>query len=307
MITLDHAARALGGERSGNTINCPGPGHSRRDRSLSVRLDPRAPDGFVVFSHCGDDWRECRDHVCQRLGLPRWAPKKVYRKRSRYVPRDVSIVAEQETLTEHDLRRIERAWALWEKASDPRDTIAEVYLRSRGLTLTDELSGHVLRFLRGCPFGINEDVGNTVYVPALIAAFRNIDTDEVTAIHRIGLTLDGQKIGRMMLGIVDRAAIKLAPITDGYVAIGEGVETAIAAQQLGLRPAWALGSVTAISSLHPIDGVNTISLLAETGTDAEITACARRWKAAGRRVLVRRPRAGTDLNDEIIGNFHAGL
>jgi len=68
-------AKALGGDVAGaNTILAPGPGHSPCDRSLAIRLDPRAPDGFVTFSHAGDDWRECRDHVRARLGLPAWQP-----------------------------------------------------------------------------------------------------------------------------------------------------------------------------------------------------------------------------------------
>ena len=54
----------------------PGPGHPAKDRSLSlsVRLDPAAPDGFMAYSHAGDDWKDCRDHVRQRLGLPTWEP-----------------------------------------------------------------------------------------------------------------------------------------------------------------------------------------------------------------------------------------
>jgi hypothetical protein len=40
-------ARALVGEVAGhNTVLAPGPGHSARDRSLSIKLDPTAPDGF---------------------------------------------------------------------------------------------------------------------------------------------------------------------------------------------------------------------------------------------------------------------
>ena len=57
MIQLDAkaVARALGGEASGNTVSAPGPGHSPKDRSLTVTIDPAAPGGFVVFSHAGDD------------------------------------------------------------------------------------------------------------------------------------------------------------------------------------------------------------------------------------------------------------
>ena len=67
VIDPQNLARALGGEASGNNVRAPGPGHkSPRDRSLSVKLDPRAPDGFVVHSFAGDDPIECRDHVARK-------------------------------------------------------------------------------------------------------------------------------------------------------------------------------------------------------------------------------------------------
>lgn len=66
-------ARALGGDAiNAYQVVCPGPGHSAKDRSLSVFLDPNSPNGFRVHPHApGDDWRECRDYVRDRLGLPR--------------------------------------------------------------------------------------------------------------------------------------------------------------------------------------------------------------------------------------------
>jgi hypothetical protein len=41
-------------------------------RSIVKIVDalPFAPDGFIVFSYAGDDWRVCRDLVRGRLGLP---------------------------------------------------------------------------------------------------------------------------------------------------------------------------------------------------------------------------------------------
>jgi putative DNA primase/helicase len=72
MMDLRSLAHALGGEVVGGQILAPGPGgHSGKDRSLSVRLSPTAPDGFLAFSHAGDDWRACRDHVKAYLGLSR--------------------------------------------------------------------------------------------------------------------------------------------------------------------------------------------------------------------------------------------
>src|ERR1700692_4426822 len=68
MIELVQLAKALGGTVTGASVLCPGPGHSSRDRSLSVTPSIASPDGFIVFSHAGDDWRDCRDHVMARLG-----------------------------------------------------------------------------------------------------------------------------------------------------------------------------------------------------------------------------------------------
>src|SRR6188472_44687 len=63
-------ARALGGEVSGpGSVVVPGPGHSRQDRSLSVKIDPAAPHGLLVHSFAGDDFKSCRDHVFAGLGL----------------------------------------------------------------------------------------------------------------------------------------------------------------------------------------------------------------------------------------------
>jgi hypothetical protein len=56
-MDLQAVAKALGGKVTGHQVLAPGPRHSARDRSLAVRFDAGAPDGFLVFSHAGDDWR----------------------------------------------------------------------------------------------------------------------------------------------------------------------------------------------------------------------------------------------------------
>jgi RecA-family ATPase len=66
---LPTLARALGGEIRGNQILAPGPGHSAVDRSLAVKLDAAAPDGFLVHSFADDDPIRCRDYVRERCGL----------------------------------------------------------------------------------------------------------------------------------------------------------------------------------------------------------------------------------------------
>ena len=65
----------------------------------------------------------------------------------------------------------------------------------------------------------------------------------------------------------------------------------MAARQLGYAPAWALGSVGAISFFPLIDGVRQLVILGERG-DASARAikfCGTRWRRAGRRVRVVMP------------------
>jgi hypothetical protein len=63
MIDLRSLARALGGDVSAGQVLAPGPGHSPKYCSLSIKLDSSAPDGFVLNSFAGDDPIECRDYV----------------------------------------------------------------------------------------------------------------------------------------------------------------------------------------------------------------------------------------------------
>jgi len=71
MITLQELARALGGEIACDEVLAPGPGHSSKDRSLSVKPEPNAPAGLLIHSFANDDPQKCRDHVLTRLGIHR--------------------------------------------------------------------------------------------------------------------------------------------------------------------------------------------------------------------------------------------
>jgi hypothetical protein len=55
-------------------VIAPGPGHSPKDRSLSVTLSANDPAGYVVHSFAGDDPIICKDYVRERLGQPQWRP-----------------------------------------------------------------------------------------------------------------------------------------------------------------------------------------------------------------------------------------
>jgi hypothetical protein len=74
MLDLRTLRQTLGGEISSGSLRCPGPGHSAADRSLSVKLDNEAPEGFLVHSFAGDDPIICRDYVRTKAGLPAFKP-----------------------------------------------------------------------------------------------------------------------------------------------------------------------------------------------------------------------------------------
>ena len=79
-----------------------------------------------------------------------------------------------------DEARTEKALKIWSQSRPLRGTLAEYYLRSRGIEVPAE-AREVLRFHAECPFD-----GRTV--PALVALVRDIVTDEPVAIHRTALT-----------------------------------------------------------------------------------------------------------------------
>jgi hypothetical protein len=73
-MDLHRLARALGGEVNSGQVLAPGPGHSPKDRSLSIRLSADAPDGFIVNSFAGDDPITCKDYVRSKAGIEPFKP-----------------------------------------------------------------------------------------------------------------------------------------------------------------------------------------------------------------------------------------
>lgn len=291
-LSLRSLARALRGTAAGNQVLAPGPNHSAKDRSLSVRLSPSAPDGFIAFSHAGDDWRTCRDHVREQLGTG-------LRGTSR---RREVLSSKRDLIAEPGPDRTARVLALWNAARDPRGTVVERYLGSRWLELPDEAAGSVLRFHLACPWR-DEASGEVIRVPAMVAAMRCIRSDQLVAVHRTRLTEDGRKLDRRMLGTAGGAAIKLDADENvlGGLTIGEGIETCLAARQLGFAPVWALGSVGGIARFPVLPGIDVLTVLAETGdngaSERAVGECGRRWNEAGREVLIVVPNVDGDVND----------
>jgi hypothetical protein len=74
-LSLDFIAKRMNGEIRGNQVACPGPGHSPRDRSLTIKIEPEAPGGLIVYSHAQDDNLKCKDFVLRQLGIEPFRPR----------------------------------------------------------------------------------------------------------------------------------------------------------------------------------------------------------------------------------------
>ena len=290
-MTLDPraVARTLGGSVSGCNVLAPGPGHSRADRSLSIKIDPAAPDSFIVHSFAGDSPITCRDYVRAALGLG--GPERRRRQSSRRWSGPCTVAPD-----DNAANRSAFALRLWNEARDPGGTMVAGYLASRGLPLADDIAGEVIRFHSALKF-------EGAQVGAMLALFRDIRTNEPCGIHRTFLDGAGRKLDRKMLGRARDAAIKLdadESVTLG-LHIGEGIETCLAAWLAGFRPVWALGSAGAIAALPVLAGIEAITVLGEVGDGGAnhraAQACAARWIEAGREAFMVAPQVGRDLND----------
>ena len=210
--------------------------------------------------------------------------------------------------------RIARAQAIWREGRDPRGTAAEHYLvTTRGLALTEELCGRVIKFHR--KLWCTE---RGLFTVGMVAAFRPLHNDDPdappVAIQRWFLepdgtplrNADGTKLKRM-LGPTRGCAIKLSDDTEVEqgLAIAEGFETALAVYLNGWRPTWAMGSSSTIQTLPVLNGIEELRIFADAdpaGLEAA-RVCRDRWRAARRQALViRRKAAGLDWADPCDGS-----
>jgi hypothetical protein len=297
MMDPKAAARALGGDYSGGQILVPGPGHSRHDRSLSVRFSADAPDGFVVHSFSSDDPIVCRDHVKAVLGIGR-----EYRceRRRPEAPRPAVERAAQ------DKRNAALAAEVWSEGVPVMEhPIGRVYAKARNV----DMGSAALRFHPACKTRID---GKLMTLPAIVAKLVPVDSiDTLIAIQRTFLVANGSGKAdlpggaRRMLGNAAGAVCKLSPDEDvtTVLGIGEGVESTLSLSLIPEAhgvPVWATMSANALSAFPVFPGVEVLWIAVDNdkaGLEAS-AALSKRWREAGHEVFRVRPVAAkADIND----------
>ncbi|PIT67947.1 DUF7146 domain-containing protein [Bartonella tribocorum] len=200
-----------------------------------------------------------------------------------------------------DLKRVkqkaERAKAIWQQSQPIKNTLAETYLRMRGITC--DLSPY-LRFHSKCP----HPSGGTL--PALIALVKGAGS---FAIHRTFLKDNGcktdQKPAKAMLGSVTGGAVQLSQANPKHLVICEGIETGLALLSgLLTEPV----NLWASLSTHGMMRVNlpktkarlTIAMDGdEAGHKAGFNLAARAYRQ-GFEVFIMQAPYGLDFNDVLI-------
>ena len=216
-ITAADIAHALGGRCSGHGYIARCPGHDDRSPSLSIADAADGADSKVlVHCHAGCA-QETVIAALRARGLwsaPTFQPPTRHVRHPLITPSAIDQNAEQ---------RRGYAISLWEQGVPIEGTIAETYLRSRGITVQLPSS---LRFhdrLKHTPTGC--------FWPAMIALITHSVTAVPIGLHRTFIDDNGAgkapiEPAKMMLGASSGGVVRLAETTD-TVMVAEGIETAL--------------------------------------------------------------------------------
>jgi hypothetical protein len=180
-------------------------------------------------------------------------------------------------------------------------TLAETYLRSRGIT--QAVASTTLRFHPGC-WHREMDQTNPVPRPALIAAVTD-GAGALRGVHRTWLALDGQgkadvETPRRAMGHLLGNAVRLTPC-DTILALGEGIETMLSlSQAVPCLPVWAALSSGHLGAVLLPKGLQRLYIAVDrdpAGSQAAQRLGAR-VSEVGVQVTLLKPRLG-DFNDDL--------
>jgi putative DNA primase/helicase len=231
----------------------PGPGHSRKDRSLHVTIKP---DGAVVYFSFAND---PDDAVCAYLGLgPRGGSLTDPQARAREKHR----LAKAADTERRD--RINWCSARWSESQPALGTAVETYLRSRGITVPPPAT---LRFHPALTRGYGNGVGH----PAMVGIIQGTD-GAPTGLHATFLTPDGTAKSsvapaKLMFGYAKAGCVRLGEPFDGVLAVSEGIETGLSYTQLTGTPVHAALSAGGVQTFSPPPSVRRLMVAAD-GDDA---------------------------------------
>ncbi len=281
-IKRDHGGMVYDG---GRRWVGPGPNHSRRDASLSIRLTD--DDRPLIHSFAGDGFTACASH----LGIEPAAPGKL--DRSEYERRKRAREAEARRRYDAALVFCE---ALWGGGVPVEGSPGARYLDARAINwFPSDLAFHP-----NAPRGYT----SAATAPALLALARSV-TGAPKAIQATFLTPDCRaKTGRATFGALLGAAVRLAPVSE-HLAVAEGLETAASYGELEGIPTWASLGTANLEAFRPPSCVRALTVAADGDAAGLKAAHVLAERLRGRCDLTIAPApAGADWNDVWAGKVH---
>jgi putative DNA primase/helicase len=252
--------------------SCLGPGHSKDDRSLSLRLTPTGR--ILFFPHSArDSLADCFKH----LGIEKGEGELV----------DKAEWARQRRAHEEEQRK-QRASdqalcaSIWRDTVALEGSLAESYLWSRNLILEDCAD---VRFHPAAPRAKPRRADDPRPLPepwpAMVAVVRDRDGAS-QALHLTYVARDGRgkafaDRSRLMFGPMRGGTVHLTP-PGSALALGEGIETCLAYRARTGLPVWAALTTSQYASFALPRGVRRLVIAADgdKGGMAAATALAER-------------------------------
>lgn len=281
----------LGGEWRGQYGSAPCPVCQPEGRREQRALSVRNVDGQLL-AYCHKSG--CRFfEIARAIGLPRGAVQPDPR---------AQLEAEAKRRAEIE-KRAAQAHRVWQEAKPIVGTVAESYLRARGITCT---LPPTLRFHPDCWHG-----PTARRHPAMVA---QVDGSGSPAVHRTYLSADGAskaliRPSKTMLGNTRGGAVRLSD-GPGPLVIAEGIETALSLASGLLRGSvtvWAALSAPGMQALRLPDQPGELTIASdgdEAGRKAA-HALAERASALRWRVFKRPAPEGCDWNDILLAKGSA--
>jgi len=277
--------KALGGHWHGKYGTCRCPAHDDRAPSLSVS---QGQDGTVLVKcFAGCNQRSVIEALKAR-GL--WGDATDWRPSRDRRPQP----AQHRPTPPEDTGNTMAALDIWRACQSALGTLAQTYLRARGITLPPPPTIRFNPNLRHAPTNLT--------FPALVAAIQT-SKRRIGAVHRTFLMPDGsRKAGvtapKMALGHFGDGAVRLAAHRP-VLGLAEGIETGLSAMQLFTLPVWvACGSRLHQVALPP--DVHHVVIFGDNGAPGHQAAekAAEVFEAEGRTVTLQFPPEGFgDWND----------
>jgi hypothetical protein len=175
---------------------------------------------------------------------------------------------------------------LWKASTPIAGTLAEDYLRARGL------SPPFSKALRFNPATILGSGPTKRVMPAMIGAVENdlgLVAVQRTFLDPLDVLHKPIPKPKVALGLLGTAAIRLAPATD-ELGLAEGIEDASSAMEWFGTPTWALGGVERLAFVAIPEKVRRVTVYSDRGRTAErLFEKARDHLAANGREVINHP------------------